>query len=138
MLMISGDKMKKYLKVKQKHRYTNEKNVMFEGHGRFEKKGSVIHISYVENDQKTTVKVSANEEELHLVREGEFQTDLHFRHKQKTQGSVLSEFGTITLEIYTHKYIRKENVIALEYDILSGGEVTDGYRILWIVKEEQV
>ena len=36
------------------------------------------------------------------------------------------------------KYIKRENIIAIEYDILSGDEVTDGYRILWILKEDKV
>lgn len=137
MLMISGDNMKKHLIVKQKDRYTDEKNLMFDGYVDFMKKGSLISIEYVEKDQTTTVKVKADDDELQLERKGEIQTQLLFRHKETTNGSVLSEFGTIELGIYTHKYIRKDNIIALEYDILSEGEVTDGYRILWILKEDQ-
>lgn len=137
MLMISGDNMKKHLIVKQKDRYTDEKNLMFDGYVDFMKKGSLISIEYVEKDQTTTVKVKADDDELQLERKGEIQTQLLFRHKETTIGSVLSEFGTIELGIYTHKYIRKDNIIALEYDILSEGEVTDGYRILWILKEDQ-
>lgn len=135
--MISGDNMKKHLIVKQKDRYTDEKNLMFDGYVDFMKKGSLISIEYVEKDQTTTVKVKADDDELQLERKGEIQTQLLFRHKETTNGSVLSEFGTIELGIYTHKYIRKDNIIALEYDILSEGEVTDGYRILWILKEDQ-
>lgn len=135
--MISGENMKKHLTVKQKHRYTNEKNLMFEGHVDFVKKGSLMSIAYVEKDQSASVNISADDVELRLERKGEVHTNLCFRHKETTVGSVLSEFGTIDLEIYTHKYIRKDNIIALEYDILSGGEVTDGYRILWILKEDQ-
>ncbi len=135
--MISGDNMKKHLIVKQKDRYTDEKNLMFDGYVDFMKKGSLISIEYVEKDQTTTVKVKADDDELQLERKGEIQTQLLFRHKETTIGSVLSEFGTIELGIYTHKYIRKDNIIALEYDILSEGEVTDGYRILWILKEDQ-
>ena len=137
MLMISGDNMKKHLIVKQKDRYTDEKNLMFDGYVDFMKKGSLISIEYVEKDQTTTVKVKADDDELQLERKGEIQTQLLFRHKETTIGSVLSEFGTIELGIYTHKYIRNDNIIALEYDILSEGEVTDGYRILWILKEDQ-
>ena len=137
MLMISGDDMKKHLTVKQKNRYTDEKSLMFEGHVEFIKKGSLISIEYMEHDQATIVKIHADKDELRLERKGEIQTNLLFRHMETTQGSVLSEFGTIDLGVYTHKYIRKENIIALEYDILSEGEVTDGYRILWILKEDQ-
>lgn len=134
--MISGENMKKHLTVKQKHRYTNEKNLMFEGHVNLVKNGSSQCIEYVEKDG-ASVKVIADDEGLHIKRKGEVITNLHFEMNEKTSGSVLSEFGTIDLEIYTYKYIRKDNIIALEYDILSGGEVTDGYRILWILKEDQ-
>ena len=134
--MISGENMKKHLTVKQKHRYTNEKNLMFEGHVNLARNGSSLRIEYVEKDG-ASVKVIADDEGLHIERKGEVITNLHFEMNEKTDGSVLSEFGTIDLEIYTYKYIRKDNIIALEYDILSGGEVTDGYRILWILKEDQ-
>ena len=137
MLMISGENMKKHLTVKQKHRYTNEKNLMFEGHVNLVKKGSSLCMEYVEKDGVAFVKITADDEGLHIERKGEVMTNLHFQMNEKTCGSVLSEFGTIDLEIYTYKYIRKDNIIALEYDILSGGEVTDGYRILWILKEDQ-
>ena len=35
MLMISGDSMKKHIVVKQKHLYTEERNLMFEGQAFF-------------------------------------------------------------------------------------------------------
>ena len=136
MLTINDENMKKYLTVKQTHRYTNEKNLMFQGHANYEQKAYGLCISYKE-DEQTSVTVMIQDDEISIKREGEFITSLMFRNLEKTQGSVLSEFGTIDLEIYTHKYIRKENIVALEYDILSGGNVTDGYRILWITKEDQ-
>lgn len=137
MLTISGENMKKYLTAKQTHRFTKEKNLMFQGHADYEKKGSVLTIHYKEKDQRTNVTVTIQDDVLQIERHGELLTRLEFRPLEKTKGSVLSEFGTIDLEIYTHKYIRKEHTIALEYDILTGGEVTDGYRILWITKEDQ-
>lgn len=137
MLTISGENMKKYLTVKQTNRYTKEKNLMFQGHAMYEKKGTALAISYMERDQKTNVAITIQDDELAIIRQGELMTTLVFRALETTKGSVLSEFGTIDLEIYTHKYIRKDNNIALEYDILSGGEVTDGYRILWMTKEDQ-
>lgn len=96
-----------------------------------------IRLSYTEGHSDTQVSVEAGEDELRITRDGEIITRLSFRHQLETTGSLLSEFGTIDIGVFTHKYIKKENIIAIEYDILSGGEITDGYRILWIIKEEQ-
>ena len=115
MLMISGDSMKKHIVVKQKHLYTEERNLMFEGQAFFSDSDGCLRLSYTE-----------------------LMTRLTFQHKKQTTGSVLSEFGTIDIGVFTHKYIKRENIIAIEYDILSGDEVTDGYRILWILKEDKV
>lgn len=109
---------------------------MFDGLANVSNHGGCIHIQYVERDQKTKVDVEAYEDELKIKRNGEVVTHLLFHCKEKTKGSVLSEFGTIDLGVYTHKYIKKENIIAIEYDILSGDEVSDGYRILWTIKED--
>ena len=137
MLMISGDSMKKHIVVKQKHLYTEERNLMFEGQAFFSDSDGCLRLSYTERGSNTAVSVEAENEELRIQRDGELMTRLTFQHKKQTTGSILSEFGTIDIGVFTHKYIKKENIIAIEYDILSGGEVTDGYRILWIIKEEQ-
>lgn len=134
--MISGDGMKKYVIVKQKHLYTNERNLMFEGYAGFSKNESCITLEYIEKDQKTKVCVIASDDELQIKRNGEIVTHLYFTHKEKTMGTIMSEFGMIEIDIFTHKYIKKENIIAIEYDILSGNEMSDGYRIIWTIKED--
>lgn len=136
MLMVSGDDMRKYIVVKQKQLYTGERNLMFKGLAFFSNIEDVLHLSYTEMDTESSVIVEAYPDELRVHRKGEVVTHLQFQQGRQTDGSVLSEFGTIDIGIFTHKYIRKENCIAIEYDILSGGEVTDGYRILWIIKED--
>ena len=129
--------MKKHIVVKQKHLYTEERNLMFEGQAFFSDSNGCLRLSYTERGSNTAVSVEAENEGLRIQRDGELMTRLTFQHKKQTTGSVLSEFGTIDIGVFTHKYIKRENIIAIEYDILSGGEVTDGYRILWIIKEEQ-
>ena len=129
--------MKKHIVVKQKHLYTGERNLMFEGKAFFSNSDGCLRLSYTERGSNTAVSVEAENEELRIQRDGELMTRLTFQHKKQTTGSILSEFGTIDIGVFTHKYIKRENIIAIEYDILSGGEVTDGYRILWIIKEEQ-
>ena len=134
--MISGEGMKKHVIVKQKHLYTEERFLMFDGLAEITRHEDLIQIRYRERDQKTEVTVDAYDDHLEIKRNGEVITSLLFRSKEKTNGSVLSEFGTIDLGVYTHKYIKKENIIAIEYDILNGDEVSDGYRILWTMKED--
>ena len=138
MLMISGDSMKKHIVVKQKHLYTEERNLMFEGQAFFSDSNGCLRLSYTERGSNTAVSVEAENEGLRIQRDGELMTRLTFQHKKQTTGSVLSEFGTIDIGVFTHKYIKRENIIAIEYDILSGDEVTDGYRILWSLKEDKV
>lgn len=137
MLMISGDSMKKHIVVKQKHLYTEERNLMFEGQAFFSNSDGCLRLSYTEHGSNTMVSVEAEEGELRIKRDGEIITRLTFQHQKQTTGSILSEFGMIDIGVFTHKYIKRENIIAIEYDVLSGGEVTDGYRILWILKEDK-
>lgn len=137
MLMISGDSMKKHIVVKQKHLYTEERNLMFEGQAFFSNSDGCLRLSYTEHGSNTMVSVEAEEGELRIKRDGEIITRLTFQHQKQTTGLILSEFGTIDIGVFTHKYIKRENIIAIEYDVLSGGEVTDGYRILWILKEDK-
>lgn len=138
MLMISGEDMKKYIVVKQKHLYTNERYLMYEGQAFFSNKDGCLSLSYKEKDSDTKVTIEARNDGLKIKRKGELVTQLSFEHNKTTTGSVMSEFGMFDIGVFTHKYIKKENIIAIEYDILSGDEVTDGYRILWVIKEDLV
>lgn len=137
MLMISGDSMKKYIVVKQKHLYSNERYLMYEGQAFFSNKDGCMCLSYTEKGSSTKVSIEARNHMLSIKRDGELVTQLTFQKDKQTMGTVISEFGTIDIGVFTHKYIKKENIIAVEYDILSGDEVTDGYRILWVLKEDQ-
>ena len=138
MLMISGEGMEKYIVVKQKHLYTNERYLMYEGQAFFSNKDGCLRLSYKEKDSDTKVTINAKNDELMIERKGELITRLSFQYHETTTGSVMSEFGMFDIGVYTHKYIKKENIIAIEYDILSGDEVTDGYRIIWVIKEDLV
>lgn len=132
----SGEDMKKILAVKQKHLYTDEKNLMYQGEASYRVVDDTMYIEYKEQVTKADVCVKASKQQVCIIRSGELQSELWFVPKEKTSGKLLSEFGLIEIEIYTHKYIRKDNVIALEYDILVEREVTDGYRVIWNIKED--
>lgn len=128
--------MEKYAIVKQKHLYTNEKNIMYKGKVHYTLDNSCTTVRYKEYDTNADVCLHATANELKLQRVAEITTQIHFILGQTTTNEILSEFGKIEINIYTHKYIKKENIIAVEYDILLGNDVEDGYRIIWDIKEE--
>lgn len=136
--MISGENMKKVFLVKQQHRYTNERNVMYRGQGVYEHKNGCIRLYYEEQNKPSviSVEVKAFEDYMELSRSGETKSTLCFKPKEKTMGTLSSVYGDIDIELYTYNYIRKDNVIRLEYDILNGEEVSSGYHIIWNIKED--
>ena len=85
MLMISGDSMKKHIVVKQKHLYTEERNLMFEGQAFFSDSDGCLRLSYTERGSNTAVSVEAENEELRIQRDGELMTRLTFQHKSRRQ-----------------------------------------------------
>lgn len=128
--------MKNYAVVKQKHLYNGQKNVMYQGVVEVGRNGYCTSLDYQEYDGCTSVHVEAHAQQLTIHRKGDVESILEYALHQKTKGKLMTEFGMIELELYTHKYIRKENIIAIEYDIMQNDEVIEGYRIIWNLKEE--
>ncbi|MDE6475669.1 MAG: DUF1934 domain-containing protein [Erysipelotrichaceae bacterium] len=131
----SGEMMKKYIVVKQKQRLTEERKVLFQGMAEVESQLSCLCIKYKELDTAAKVHVQADEKELKIHREAEATTHLHFIANQKTVCSIESVYGTIELQLYTHKYIKKDNIIAISYDVLDGDIVSDSFYIIWTIEE---
>lgn len=136
--MISGDRMKKRITVKRKHRYTNERDILYQGVCDFHKKSDGITLQYREDDKDASVQVEvfAYDNHIELKRRGETISHLCFEKGKNTKGTLTSQYGDLDIDLYTYQYIRKDQVITLEYDILNGEEVTGGYRIIWNIKEE--
>ena len=128
--------MKKYAIVKQKHLYNGQRNVMYKGEIEVHNQPSFTSLCYIEYDGSTKVTVEANSSYLMIQRTGDVESTLKFVINQKTRGRIMTEFGLIELDIFTHKYIKKENSIAIEYDIMQNDVVIEGYRIIWNIKEE--
>lgn len=127
--------MKKEIKVTQKNRYSKDRQIIFHGYGNVVFHENSITIEYIEDNTMASVKVEANDEYCTLCRKGEIKTNLKFIKDETTTGYVESEFGTFELGIHTHKYYKLEDMVICEYDILTGDEVSDGYRIIWKIKE---
>lgn len=130
--------MKKKVTVKRKHRYTLESDLMYRGISEFERKDDCIKLRYMEKNipLEVQVEVDAYLDHMELRRYGETKSNLLFKEKETTKGILSSAYGDIDIDLYTYRYIRKDTVITLEYDILSAGEVSGGYHIIWNMKEE--
>lgn len=128
--------MIKHAVVKQKHLYNGQKNIMYKGHVDCLIKDLCTSLSYKEYDGCTEVQVQASDDELRIERKGDMVSKFHYIAGKKTKGSIMTEFGMIEIELYTHKYIKKENIIAVEYDVLQQDDVIEGYRIIWNLKED--
>ena len=127
--------MKKEIKVTQKNRYSNDKQIIFHGFGKVLDNHDCITMEYIENNTKASVMIEAYDTYCLLSRNGEVHTRLKFIKDETTTGYVESEFGLLELGIHTHKYYKLDEMIIVEYDILAGNEVSDGYRIIWKIKE---
>lgn len=133
--MISGEKMKRLLEVKQTQLETKIRNILFRGYVEVPIIMDEITLEYLENDGKTKVHLVADQNVMSIHRSGEMITSLVFQENEKTKGSIESEYGMISLDIFTHKYIKKENIIAVEYDVLVNDEITDSFRLICTLKE---
>ncbi len=133
--MISGEYMKKLVEVKQTQLDSKTRNILFCGYLEIPTVMDEITLEYLENDKETKVKLVANSDTLSIYREGEMITNLTFQENKKTDGSIESEYGTIPMVIFTHKYIKKENIIVVEYDVLVNDEVVESFRLICTMKE---
>ena len=94
-------------------------------------------VGYHELDAASTnVEMFIHKEQLTIVRHGEVVSTLHFKSNEKTYGTVSSEFGEFQIELFTHRYLCGSETIAVEYDVLSGDEVSDSFRILWKIRRD--
>ena len=134
--MISGEDMKKLVTIKQTDLLTNTKNILYKGCIELLDTMDEITLEYLENDKRTKVKLTFRDDTMQLLRTGEMITNLSFHVHEQTKGSITSQYGVMDLEVYTHKYIRKENIIAVEYDILTAGEVASRFRMICMIKED--
>lgn len=127
--------MKIKLVMKRTHLDSDEKMLLHNGEALLKKQQDVMHIEYME-DGCNKVNVKASNDGLSLIREAQHRSELVFVPNKKTVGKVISEYGVLPIELFTHKYIRNHNMIMLEYDVMVEGEVCDRFRMIWNMKED--
>lgn len=135
--MVSGDEMKKQLTVKRKHRHQDERDILFHGIGDVIPTNTGIKICYTEKNKEASVQVEvdASKDCMEIRRCGETKSKMVFSLNKRTEGVLSTPYGDISIEFFTHRYIYREQIITLEYDIYNGDELIGGYRIIWNIKE---
>ena len=123
--------MKQLVLVKQKNITENIEQILFNDAIEIKNNKSTISFTYHEKQPfNGVVNVEANMKGCKIKRISENTTTLNFIENKKTKGIVESQYGTFDVEIFTKKYFIKDELIALEYDILSGNEITDTFRLM--------
>lgn len=131
--------MMKRVVVKQKDLHSGLHKTLYIGRCSYFEYASGIFIEYKETNGDAITYVKASDQRLLVKHMGkDVQSQLPYQQQQHTTGMLMTEFGRIEIGVFTHKYIKRENSIAVVYDILQQGEVVESYRVIWNIKEDNV
>ncbi len=112
-------KEKRLIKVIQKDYLENTETVIYDG------MAEVIidddyTVNYQENDE-TSVSIKLNKTEGSLVRISEARTDINFHIQDKTEATLLSEYGRMIMDVITDEITLKHNNLMLGYTLKQNG-----------------
>ena len=127
--------MKTVITVKQKNLRENTEQLLCDQICEYQLQNEQYSFSYQEKkpfNGKVTIK--GNQHEMSILRIAENKTFLRFKEHEITHGLVESIYGNIELEVKTRHYFKKDELIALEYDILNQGEILESYRLMIKIK----
>lgn len=129
--------MQKLITVKRFHRYEHTRDIIYRGECEYHKQNDCIILRYWENNKeaKTHCEIIAAADHMEIRREGETASTLYFEVDKQSKGVLTTPYGNIEIGIYTYRYIRRENVITLEYDLMENDRPFSGYQMLWNIKE---
>ncbi len=129
--------MQKLITVKRFHRYEHTRDIIYRGECEYHKQNDCIILRYWENNKeaKTHCEIIAAADHMEIRREGETVSTLYFEVNKQSKGVLTTPYGNIEIGIYTYRYIRRENVITLEYDLMENDRPFSGYQMLWNIKE---
>ncbi len=123
--------MKVFVTIKQKNLTTSEEQTLCESVCEMTQTKESFEFTYhEEKPYDGTVKISGNSFSCQIHRTAENTSILKFSSQQKTKGRIQSAYGEFEVDIYTHVYHKKENILAIEYDILNGSEVLEKFRMM--------
>ncbi|MGN1344464.1 MAG: DUF1934 family protein [Traorella sp.] len=123
--------MKKRILIKQKDLKENQEQILCDQICQLEKNHDTYQFSYHEKKPYNgIVTIQGNNHEINIHRLAENKSSLHLISSQYTKGKVESIYGSFEIDLYTHHYFHKEELIAVEYDILNGKEILESYRLM--------
>lgn len=128
--------MKVNIEVKQKNLQTNQESILCDQICDLELNDDNYTFSYKEKRPLNGhVTMHGNMQGCTINRKAEGTTNLILKHQKQTKGMVESIYGILEIDLYTRRYLKKDNVIAVEYDILNGDEVLESYRLMIKMKK---
>lgn len=127
--------MKSIVKVIQKDLNTNKENILCDQLCEIEESHNKLEFVYDEKKPfNGKVHIMADLDECVIERRAESSSYLKFQNQKKTVGKVMSSYGTFHVDLMTHHYFFKGNLIAIEYDVMNGHEVMESYRMMIKIK----
>lgn len=108
---------------------------MYKGDAEVVKNADSLCVKYKENEG-VFVEIRAYESYLEIKRMSEICTTLTCYKDKPGKAVISSMYGDFEIEIVTHKYILKDHHVAISYDLVQGDEVSDGFTIIWTIKEK--
>lgn len=115
------------LQVKQNNLLENIDQTIFLGIGQIDK--STDYKIYYKEDDKTLVKLTLNENEGVLLRDGEVVTTINFNLSQNDQCEVSTSVGSIFMDVKTLKIKIGENDIFIHYELLEAGAIVGRFQL---------
>ena len=123
--------MKQIVQVKQKNITENIEQILFNDVVEINNHKNNIVFTYHERKPfNGVVTIEANMNGGTIKRIAENTTTLKLIENKKTKGIVESPYGTFDVDVFTKKYFIKDELIALEYDILNMNEIADSFRLM--------
>ena len=79
-------------------------------------------------------KKKADAKELMIFRKGDVTSRLRFRRDTNTTATITSPYGSFEIALYTYFYRISEQMIVVEYDVLSDMREKTRLRFSWHIK----
>ena len=119
------------IEVKQKNLQTNHEQMLCDQICDLELKDDHYLFTYKEKRPlEGHVTMQGDSNGCSIIRKAEGTTRLNLKHQKQTKGIVESIYGILEIDLYTRRYFKKDNVIAVEYDILNDGDILESYRLM--------
>ena len=131
--MTSGDMMKKHVTVRQKNCTDQSLCVLHDGVCEYTCEKDQITLSYREKEGGEVV-LKADAKELMIFRKGDVTSRLRFRRDTNTTATITSPYGSFEIALYTYFYRISEQMIVVEYDVLSDMREKTRLRFSWHIK----